>query len=386
LIEYRQGILEDLQGYICIPLMDEDFPIDLLTQLAGQMDNHALLVHINANEGVADIIQERHAILFEAIVNWLKGTNLAAFICMENAWPIKISGVGNARKYIMDLAADWGTPNSWIAGLDADCMVANNYLTSLDKYFAGGNKAGASIRFEHVLPKEQAMINAITYYEIHLRYLKLGLQYAGFPFYFHTVGSSMVVSVWAYKKCGGMNKRKAGEDFYFLQKVMLLGFGEITDTLVLPSARLSYRVPFGTGRAMQAFMAGNKVQFYPMSAILELREVMVCINAAMSNRLGTGLEWSHKLSDVSLKYLEAKQLGLKWNRISTNAKTIDVRNRNFLQLLSGNVMLLLLNELRTVMPLVVNYKKEVNTLFEAINQPYSHNLLLSLRQAELVYS
>jgi len=113
---------------------------------------------------------------------------------------------------------------------------------------------------------------------------------------------------------------------------------------------------------------------------------MVCINAAMSNRLGTGLEWSHKLSDVSLKYLEAKQLGLKWNRISTNAKTIDVRNRNFLQLLSGNVMLLLLNELRTVMPLVVNYKKEVNTLFEAINQPYSHNLLLSLRQAELVYS
>jgi hypothetical protein len=367
-----------------MPVMDEDVPLDLLTLLAGQMGNHAILVHINSNEGVADIIQERHTIFFEAIVNWLKGTNIAAFICMENAWPNKISGVGNARKYIMDLAADWGTPNSWIAGLDADCMVANNYLLSLDKYFASGNKAGASIRFEHILPKEQAMINAITYYEIHLRYLKLGLQYAGFPFYYHTVGSSMVVSVWAYKKSGGMNRRKAGEDFYFLQKVMPLGFGEINDTLVLPSARVSYRVPFGTGRAMSAYISGNQVQFYPIAAIIELREVMACVKNAMNDGLGTDILWSHKLSDVSIKYLEAKQLSLKWNRISLNAKTINVRNKNFLQLISGNTMILLLNELRTFMPYVDNYKSEVKTLLGLINQPFGDNLLLNLREAELL--
>ena len=48
-----------------------------------------------------------------------------------------------------------------------------------------------------------------------------------------------------------MNKRKAGEDFYFLQKIMNLGgFTNLTGTTVYPSARISQRVPFGTGRAM----------------------------------------------------------------------------------------------------------------------------------------
>jgi hypothetical protein len=48
-----------------------------------------------------------------------------------------------------------------------------------------------------------------------------------------------------------MNRRKAGEDFYFINK-LIKGeiFGEINDTKVIPSPRISDRVPFGTGRAI----------------------------------------------------------------------------------------------------------------------------------------
>ena len=48
-----------------------------------------------------------------------------------------------------------------------------------------------------------------------------------------------------------MNRRKAGEDFYFINK-LIKGekFGEINKTMVFPSPRISDRVPFGTGRAI----------------------------------------------------------------------------------------------------------------------------------------
>ena len=65
----------------------------------------------------------------------------------------------------------------------------------------------------------------------------------------------MVVRSGAYMKQGGMNKRKAGEDFYFLQKIFLLGgFTEINTTCVRPSPRPSDRVPFGTGKQITKFL------------------------------------------------------------------------------------------------------------------------------------
>lgn len=46
-----------------------------------------------------------------------------------------------------------------------------------------------------------------------------------------------------------MNQRKAGEDFYFLHKFSILDqLGEINVEIVLPLARSSDRVPFGTGK------------------------------------------------------------------------------------------------------------------------------------------
>ena len=61
----------------------------------------------------------------------------------------------------------------------------------------------------------------------------------------------MAVRPEAYMKQGGMNRRKAGEDFYFLNKIMSLGgFGECAETTIYPSPRTSKRVPFGTGQAV----------------------------------------------------------------------------------------------------------------------------------------
>ncbi len=71
----------------------------------------------------------------------------------------------------------------------------------------------------------------------------------------------MAVRAKTYAKVGGMNRRKAGEDFYFMHKIMPQGeFSEINQTCVFPSCRVSDRVPFGTGRAQTEWLREGKVE------------------------------------------------------------------------------------------------------------------------------
>ena len=89
------------------------------------------------------------------------------------------------------------------------------------------------------------------------------MAYAGLPYAYHTIGSSMAVRSDVYQKQNGMNKRKAGEDFYFLQKLIPLGgFTELKTTKIIPSPRVSDRVPFGTGKAMQNWLAEDKQELF----------------------------------------------------------------------------------------------------------------------------
>lgn len=120
-------------------------------------------------------------------------------------------------------------------------------------FLAKANCTGASIHYEHPIFLDNGEANeAIILYELHLRYYIQALKFISYPYAFHTIGSSMSVRSSVYQKQGGMNQRKAGEDFYFLHKIIPLGnFHNITSTKVIPSARTSDRVPFGTGRAMQ---------------------------------------------------------------------------------------------------------------------------------------
>jgi len=80
------------------------------------------------------------------------------------------------------------------------------------------------------------------------------------------VGSSFSVNSLVYQQQGGMNLRKAGEDFYFLHKLFPLGcFGEIADAIVYPSSRSSDRVPFGTGRSIAEWKNQQKDLNYSYS-------------------------------------------------------------------------------------------------------------------------
>jgi glycosyltransferase involved in cell wall biosynthesis len=206
----------------------------------------------------------------------LAGTNITALVQEILAMPLRLAfidasspghelprkgGVGHARKIGMDRALTLLDPHHHekkrIICLDADTLVEPNYLSALRNHFERFSPPGAVVAFSHRIPEDRRLAAGICCYEIFLRYYVLGLGWAGSPYAFHNIGSTMACTAAAYTAVRGMPCRQAGEDFYFLNKLAKLApLGCICDTTVYPSPRPSGRVPFGTGRRMLRFLEG----------------------------------------------------------------------------------------------------------------------------------
>lgn len=202
--------------------------------------------------------------------------------------PAKKAGVGLARKIAMDEAVVrfnlCHKPDGIILCFDADASCDANYFCAIEDYFVQNPKTtAASVYFEHPLSGEgfePLIFKGISQYELHLRYFLNAQRYTGFPFAFHTVGSSMCVKAEVYCRQGGMNQRQAGEDFYLLQKIIPLGhFGEINKTRVIPSPRVSEKVPFGTGATMQKFVqsGGEDILTYHPQSFVHLKQFFALV-------------------------------------------------------------------------------------------------------------
>nr|VFK19148.1 MAG: Glycosyl transferase family 2 [Candidatus Kentron sp. LFY] len=294
----------DLGLVVVIPCYDEpdlDSVLDSLWRCARPSCSVEVIVVINAARADTSRVHAQNQRTLALAQRWIAAhgdERLRFHVLYFPELPHRHAGVGLARRIGMDEAvarfAAVGNPEGVIACLDADCRCDPNYLTALVAHFRAHPKSpGCSIYFEHPLdlgsPQSQADLEAfqsgnpfpgkrqasppahcaasmpkastairaaIAGYELHLRYYVHGLRYAGSPYAFHTVGSCMAVRTRVYEQQGGMNRRKAGEDFYFLQKIIGLGnFTELRGTRVLPSPRISERTPFGTGRAVADSLA-----------------------------------------------------------------------------------------------------------------------------------
>ena len=241
-----------------------------------------VIVVVNSPAGCSEEIRSRNQATLKTATEWIAehcDPRLAVRLLHFPELPPKQAGVGLARKIGMDEALrrfdDVARLEGVIVGYDADCGCERNYLTTIEQHFQQNPQSpGCSIYFEHPLsgPLSPQVYEAVGAYELHLRYYVRALRYAGFPHAHHTIGSCIAVRADVYREQGGMNKRKAGEDFYFLHKVIPLGgFTDLTETTVIPSARPSDRVPFGTGKAVRSFLTGQEIMTYPLEAFLDLK-------------------------------------------------------------------------------------------------------------------
>ncbi|MAZ88538.1 MAG: hypothetical protein CL693_12925 [Cellvibrionaceae bacterium] len=158
-------------------------------------------------------------------------------------------GVGLARKLGCDLAASLIhqgiIESSWIHSSDADAELPEDYFQTdaLDH-----NYAAATYSFDHKRGGDPVAIATQLYQQTLWDYVN-GLESAGSPYAFHTIGSIIAVNYAHYCQARGFPKRAGGEDFYLLNKLRKLGRVAQLPALITLTPRLSHRVPFGTGPA-----------------------------------------------------------------------------------------------------------------------------------------
>lgn len=238
----------------------------------------------------------------------------------------KEGGVGLARKVGMDLSLtifDYcSKEKNLIICLDADCTIEKNYLTTIADEFNNKNLNVAIMDFEHPLNNDAQNLQAIICYEIFLRYYVLGLTIANSPFAFHTVGSTIICTDESYIKVGGMNKRQAGEDFYFLEKLAKVeSIHKIKSTKVYPSSRESMRVPFGTGQRITRFNSKMQNEFvlYNPKSFFILKD---WLNIFYDNLVLTSNDYLKRAREINIhlyNFLVEQNFEERWNKILQNS-------------------------------------------------------------------
>lgn len=352
---YKKSLIKeppspDLGLVVTVPCYDEpDLTGSLksLAQCSEPVCDVEVIVLINEPENASAEVSRKNANSYDDARKWTVNHSRARIrfhILYDKTLPERHAGVGLARKIAMDEACRRlvlaGADPGIITGFDADCRCEPDYLVETERLFMEHRLTGASFYFEHPLtgPEDPELYRGIAAYEYHLRYYVLGLRYAGFPYAFHTIGSSMAVEYKAYLKQGGMNLRKAGEDFYFLHKIFPLGrFREINTTRVMPSPRPSHRVPFGTGRSMMKWqeMAAKQYQTYHPDTFEDLKKfIKVVMGLYGPDHRNTG-KWMNGLPGTILDFFGKEKMVNKISAIRSKSASPRTFQKNFFHWFNG---------------------------------------------------
>ncbi|MFZ0280199.1 MAG: glycosyltransferase family A protein [Bacteroidales bacterium] len=312
-----------------LSLCDEpDCKVEVIIVINAPADADAVCRENNRKTGInLEIWRKTHSVYFRLYIIDVTG-------CAVDGW-----GVGLARKTGMDEAArrfnQTDRPDGVILNLDADCTVDRNYLTAVtDELLIRKDRSACSIYFEHPLSGNEfpeVTYDSIVLYELHLRYYLQGLAWSGFPWVHHTVGSAIAVRALAYVKAGGMNRRQAGEDFYFIQKLVPAGgYFNLNLTVVHPSPRSSFRVPFGTGATISRLTGTGKILLtYNILAFRELKVFFSLIDAIFRCS-ANDLEHLYLSLPAGIKdFIPETEWTLKILEIKRNTKGVDSFRKRF---------------------------------------------------------
>jgi hypothetical protein len=268
----------------------------------------------------------------------------------------KRDGVGLARKIGMDWAISIFSRSGaddnalpLLISLDADALVEPSYLPAIRSHFDATGAWAAVVCYAHQATGTEAERAAILWYELFLRYHTLGLHYAGSPYAFHTIGSTMACSAAAYAAAAGMNRRQAGEDFYFLQQLAKTGtVDHICDTTVHPSARASSRTPFGTGRRVSSFPGRRHelhLAYHPESYAI-LKQWLDVVKSDLEDPGGRLMAKARDIDPELATFLNDQGFPKAWSRLRENTANRDTLHAQFHRWFDGLRTLKLIHHLR----------------------------------------
>ena len=348
-----------LQYTVVIPACNEENIQQVLDSLwhcmrpAGAVE---VIVVVNAPETATNEIRAVNQNTLLEIATWCKTDHedrFRVYTLDATDLPFRHAGVGMARKIGMDEAV-WrfnrlGKPGGLIFSLDADCLCDPTYFTETEKFLNRYPQAdGFNVYFEHPVSGHEfagPIFQGIIQYELHLRYYIQALRFAGFPYAYHTVGSCYSVKASSYAKQGGMNRRKSGEDFYFLHKIFPLGnFFEINTTRVIPSPRPSLRVPFGTGPVVHKYLLNEKpLETYHPDLFEMLRHFFIVVPLLYKQSPSSAEKILQPLHPVLKDFLSSADWQKSLAEINSNCSSPSTYAKRFFRWFDGFRVLKFLN-------------------------------------------
>jgi len=327
------AVSESYSGAVVIPSLAESSNLvqtlqSLSSNPAEYLARFMILVVVNNRDDAAASEKVDNLLTIWLLPEWKQQFGLEHLYWVDaastgNELPEK-QGVGLSRKIGMDLALpclDYSNENPLLVCLDADTLVQPDYLAAISKHFSTAIAGGASIGYRHRHACDPRGQEVIDRYELFLRTYVLGLELAGSPYAFHTVGSAMACRASSYVNAGGMNRRLAGEDFYFLQQLhKTAGVANLSGTLVHPSPRSSNRVPFGTGRAVGDMLTdGNdRLLFYQPELFEMVGNWLACVTENQGTDGNTLLDRSGLISPHLKEFLEQAGFVGAWDGMKKN--------------------------------------------------------------------
>ncbi|GAB4280014.1 MAG: hypothetical protein Kow0068_04130 [Marinilabiliales bacterium] len=358
-----------------------------------------IIVVINSSKADNIDIKENNIKLKNEINVWKKKhKDLDVHVITKSDIPSEVAGVGYARKLGMDEAVfrfnKLNNPDGVIMSLDADCLCDKDYFIEIEKNFYENKSANLCIlNFAHPLSGNEysnEIYNAITKYELYLRYYKHALKYTGFPHSYYTIGSCLGVKSGIYAKQGGMVTKQAGEDFYFIQKLLPLnGIIEISKELVFPSPRISRRVPFGTGPAVNEIISNkNTYKTFSFKTFTELKKIFDNLNYIYDTRKFD--EFVNRNLNYGLdNYLYMINFTQLVNEIKNNTSNYKSFKKRFFLKFNALKILQYLNFAHKEYLKLVEINESVNDLLIALNlydekMVSSYDKLIALREFDKI--
>lgn len=337
---------KDLKYIVVIPCFNEFKLVDTLKSIRNcekTKNSIEVLIVINSSEDTKKEILDQNIRTYTEAMNWIhenEDSSLRFFILHEKDLPRKFAGAGLARKIGMDQAIarfnQLNNENGILISIDADSKLKSNYFVELEKHFTKFPKTKViTSYFEHPISGDEFDIEiyeAISKYELYLRYYKQALSYTGFPYSYYTIGSCFSVNAKAYVKQGGMNRKQAGEDFYFLHKIFPLGNSfELNSTCVYPSSRISDRVPFGTGPMIKSIVesGANTFETYNLNSFVDLQTFFSKVNKLFK---ADDLEIENVISELPVsvvQYLKESNFKESLKEINQNSSSIKTFTKRF---------------------------------------------------------
>lgn len=326
---------------LVIPALAEadSLPATLQSLASNDLDllkRTLVIVVVNQRQDVSATLRRNN----DVTLSWLASHPCSS---LQLAWIDAVStglelpigqGVGLARKIGFDAALqrlNWNN-NPFLISLDADTLVDSDYLTALFRHFATAHQPGAVLPFRHQAATDLVEEEAIRAYELYLRSYRFGLETAGSPYAYHSIGSAFACRAQGYIAAGGMNCRLAGEDFYFLQQLNKVGgVAALQGTQVYPASRCSERVPFGTGRIVAQSQQGGRPAYRLVTAqaFAQLQAWLRVVATQTDGAADDLLKRAQQISAELATFFAGRDFATAWVRLQRNHASSSQRLRAF---------------------------------------------------------